>query len=134
MASRNRHLPAVGSQATDLISLSLSFLIFEMGPPSEFQREVRRDPHSSRASGSGPPAPPCCAQAAPHPRPLSEEASTLAFVVESRELDALVHQRGRRRKAVHLPDKKQEKVWGWGAERPGKRSERGGCVGQWVDS
>lgn len=112
MASRNRHLPAVGSQATDLISLSLSFLIFEMGPPSEFQREVRRDPHSSRASGSGPPAPPCCAQAAPHPRLLSEEASALAFVVESRELDALVHQRGRRRKAVHLPDKKQEKVGG----------------------
>lgn len=127
MASRNRHLPAVGSQATDLISLSLSFLIFEMGPPSEFQREVRRDPHSSRASGSGPPAPPCCAQATPHPRPLSKEASALAFVVESRELDALVHQRGRRRKAVHLPDKKQEKVGRWGLNAPGSGVREAGA-------
>lgn len=127
MASRNRHLPAVGSQATDLIALSLSFLIFEMGPPSEFQREVRRDPHSSRASGSGPPAPPCCAQAAPHPRPLSEEASALAFVVESRELDALVHQRGRRRKAVHLPDKKQEKVAGGELNAPGSGVREAGA-------
>lgn len=127
MASRNRHLPAVGSQATDLISLSLSFLIFEMGPPSEFQREVRRDPHSSRASGSGPPAPPRCAQATPHPRLLSEEASTLAFVVESRELDALVHQRGRRRKAVHLPDKKQEKVGGEGLNAPGSGVREAGA-------
>lgn len=127
MASRNRHLPAVGSQATDLISLSLSFLIFEMGSPSEFQRDVRRDPHSSRASGSGPPAPPRCAQATPHPRPLSEEASALAFVVESRELDALVHQRGRRRKAVHLPDKKQEKVGGWGLNAPGSGVREAGA-------